>query len=360
MNSPVFRLTRMVKAAIAREGTPNRLAERINAMNRDAALSCRISRKTLVKIRDCPAQVSFNLDNLTALNTYFAAYGESLQDKPIFEKRGILDVIASSPQVVFLLGSKPRLKERRDDISRWDNLAMAELLTVVSRLSAHSEYVIEDVIWRWPATAQSLADDRFQAALNDDQASVISIGSPLASLSSEIMLAKMFGVEAFTTPSFGPQLSLLPFYFVWRPQVAKRFRSAFALTWRELLPLDRKLAFQVKAGLTSCFFCGKRRYLIPAKGNSWTIPGIIAAQRRARGNVWLVLAGLAGPATFAAAELVKGITTELPWREGADSEVLWIPIKARVKVDRANKVGGDVRRICGIDFAGDPMTYPLK
>jgi hypothetical protein len=350
----------MVKAAIIREGTANRLAERVNAMNRDAGLRCRISRKTLVRIRDCPEHVSFNLDNLTALNTYFAARGESLQDKPIFEKRGVLDVIGSSPQVIFLLGSKPRLKERRDDISRWDNLALAELLTAVSRFRPHSEYLIEDVIWRWPATGQSLADDRFQMALNDDQASIISIGSPLASLSSEIMLARMFGVEAFTTPNFGPQLSLLPFYFVWRPQVAKRFRSAFALTWRELLPVDRKLALQVKSGRTSCFLCGKRRYLVPAEENSWTVPGIIAAQRRAAGNVWLVLAGLAGPATFAAASLVKHITTELPWREGADSEVLWIPIKAKIKADPANKIGGDVRRVCSTEFAGNPMTFPLR
>ena len=141
---------------------------------------------------------------------------------------------------------------------------------------------------------------------------------------------------------------------------AKRFRSAFALTWRELLPVDRHLASQVRAGRTSCFFCGKRRFLVPAKENSWAVPGIIAAQRRAAGNVWLVLAGLAGPATFAAADLVKRIAAELPWREGTPSEVLWIPIKAKVKVDPANKVGGDVRRVCSVDFVGSPMTYPQK
>jgi len=354
---PVFRLPRMVKAAIDREGTANRLAERINSMCRDAGQSCRITRRTLVKIRDRPESVCFTLEILTALQIYFAAHGESLADKPLFEKRGVLEAVSCSRRVVFVLGSNACVQERRDDISRWDNLAVAQVLTAVSRLSPHSEYSIEDVIWRWPVTPESLTDDRFQLALNDDLASVISIGSPLASLGTEIMLAKMFGVEACSAPNFGPQLSLLPFYFVWRQQVTKGFRSAFALTWRELLPVDRNLAKRVRSGRASCFLCGKRRYVIPVNGNAWTIPGVIVAQRRAAGNVWVVLAGLAGPATFAAAELVKRITVELPWREGADSEVLCVPIKTRVKVDPANKLGGDVRRVCSVGFAGSPMTY---
>jgi hypothetical protein len=361
MNSgPDFRLPRMIKAAIAREGNPHRLAEKINVLNRDAGLRCRVNRRTLIKIRDYPDQVSFTLDILKALNTYFASCGESLQDKPIFEKRNVLDVVASSARVYFLLGAKPHHAERSNDISRWDDLAMAELLTAVSRLSPRLEYLIEHVIWRWPVTAEALAEDRFQAALNDDHASVISIGSPLASLSSEIMLAKMFGVEAFTTPGFGPCGPSLPFYFAWRPQVAKRFRSAFALTSRELLAQDRKLAAQVEEGRLSCFFSGRRRYLVPTKEKSWTMPGVIAAQRRAAGNVWMVLAGIAGPATLAAAELAKRIACELPWREGADSEVLWIPVKAKVKIDGADKISADTRRVCSVDFAGDPMIHAPK
>jgi hypothetical protein len=358
---PDFRLPRMVKAAVAREGTPNHLAERINALSENAGLSCRITRKTIVNICRHPERVRFTLDILTALTNYFTAVGmESLEDKPIFERRNVLDLIAASGRVAFLLGSKPRHMERCNYINRWDNLAMAELLTTLSRSSPRLEYLIEDVLWRWPVTAQALANDRFQMALNDDHTSVISIGSPLASLSSEIMLSQMFGAEAFATPSFGPQRSLLPFYFVWRPQVVRRFRSAFAVTWRDLIVEDRKLAAQVKAGRVSCFFCGRRRYLVPAEGQSWTMPGIIAAQRRAAGNVWIVLAGIGGPATFAAAELVKRIACELPWREGADSDVLWIPVKAKVKTDGADKISGDARRVCSIDFAGNPVIYSPK
>ena len=360
-SSPEFRLPRMVKAAVAREGTPNRLAERINAICGNAGLSCRVTRKMLVNICERPGDVWFSLDVLVALNKYFVTNGmESLEDKPIFEKRHVLDLVASSARVVFLLGSKPHRAERCNDIRRWDNFAMASLLSALSRLSPRLEYLVEDVIWRWPVTAVALAEDRFQMALNDDQASVISIGAPLASLSSEIMLSKMFGVEPFVTPAFGPQRSLLPFYFVWRPQVMKRFKSAFSISWRDLVAEDRKLAAQVKAGLTSCFFCGRRRYLVLAKEKTWTMPGVIVAQRRAAGNVWMVLAGIAGPATFAAAELVKRIACELPWREGADSDVLWIPIKAKVNIDGADKISGDVRRVCGVDFAGEPVIYSPK
>ncbi len=355
-NCPPFRLGRLVAEAIAREGSPTALAEEINGLCSAAGLKSRVHRRTLAKLAKSPAEVRFTLDMFIALNLYLTKYDQSLQDIPIFGRTGILDVLASSKKVVFLLGSKPRAKEQRDDIGRWDNLALAKLLPAISRSSPHAEYLIENVICRWPVTAESLADDQFQVALNDDQASVISFGSPLASPGSELMLARMFGVEAFTTQNFGLPL-LLPFYFVWRPLVAKQFRSAFALTWRELLKVDKKLALQVKRNRLSCFFVGKRRYLVAAKEKAWTIPGVIVAQRRAAGNVWVVLAGLAGPATVAAAQLLKRIKAELPWKEGADSDVLWVPVKARVKVDPSNRIGGDVRRVCGVAFAGKPMLF---
>ena len=51
---------------------------------------------------------------------------------------------------------------------------------------------------------------------------------------------------------------------------------------------------------------------------------IIAAQRRAAGNIWLIVSRLAGPATFGGAKKVKDIVDELPWSKEHPSEVLWV------------------------------------
>lgn len=356
---PEFRLQRLIKEAIKREKSVYALMEQINRANAQAGLTCRVGRRTLQKLSECPSKVKLTLDTLIAINTYLALHGQSLQDWPIFEKQGVLDQIGTSEHVYFLLGSKPRKAERRDDISRWDNLALAESLTSVSRFSNHNDFQIVDVICRAPATAQSVAEDRFQAALQDDRASVISIGSPLAALSSEVMLARMFGVEPFEKPALDPEHAPLPFYFGWRPKLAGKFRSAFGLTWRDFKDKDPKLAAQLRSNEVSVFFCGKKRFLVPAREKRWTIPGIIAAQRRAAGNVWLVVAGLAGPATYAAAACVKNLTSELPWKKGTNSDVLWALIKAQVRVDKDNKIAGDVRRVCNFGLASGPMTYSV-
>ena len=67
------------------------------------------------------------------------------------------------------------------------------------------------------------------------------------------------------------------------------------------------VAEQVKRNHASAFILEGTPHIVPADGNSWVIYGVIAAQRRAAGNVWLVVSGLAGPATDAAAMMVKDL-----------------------------------------------------
>ncbi len=135
-------------------------------------------------------------------------------------------------RVVFMLGARPRPEERRNDISLWDTKSQAELLTQASRLDVHREFDIEPVLWRTPIDPAAIHRERCHRILEEDQASVISIGSPLASLSSEVMLARMFGVEQFKGHAFDPADSAVS--FVWLPKSIQHFCSSFALTWREL------------------------------------------------------------------------------------------------------------------------------
>jgi hypothetical protein len=294
---------------------------------------------------------------LVALNTYYRKRGLGLQQLPILETRGVLEPLMDSSRVVFMLGAKPRPEERRNDISFWDTKSQAELLTQASRLDVQRKFDIEPVLWRMPVDPAAIHSERWHRILEEDQASVISIGSPLASLSSEVMLARMFGVEQFTMPRFraGKQV---PFFFVWLPKSIRQFCSAFTLTWRELQSEHASIATRVRRNQTSAFILEGKPHVVPAEGKAWTMYGIIAAQRRASGNVWLVISGLAGPATFAVTTMVKEISAELPWSKGKQSKVLWVPVKVKIKAGQAAPWSGDTREIVEAVFDGEPRLWP--
>jgi len=99
-----------------------------------------------------------------------------------------------------------------------DDRALAELLTRASRFDRKHEFDIEDVLWRSPVDPSALKAEKWYSLLDLPQTSVISVGAPVAALSSEVMLARMFGVEPFVRPRFSTKAAL-PFYFVWLPRV---------------------------------------------------------------------------------------------------------------------------------------------
>jgi hypothetical protein len=150
----------------------------------------------------------------------------------------------------------------------------------------------------------------------------------------------------------------VPFFFIWLPKLARHFRSAFALTGRELESDFPDLATRVKRNEASAFVLEGAPHAVPAEGNSWTMYGIVAAQHRAAGNVWLVVSGLAGPATHAAATMVKEIASELPWSKGHPSKVLWVPVKVKIKSGTPGPRDGDIREIVQAEFDGEPRTWP--
>lgn len=353
---PPLRLTKLIARFTEGPINPNRLTDLINKANREAGTNCFITRRALLKIRDQPQKVGLTYNILIALNTYFKKFGVGLQQLPILETPGVLEVLVDSPRLVFMLGAKPRPEERHTDISRWDTRSLAELMAQTSKLQVRPEFV-EDVLWRSPVNPTAIKSERWYRILEDDQASVVSIGSPLAALSSEVMLARMFGVEPFETPRFktGRQV---PFFFVWRPKHARNFRSAFALTFRELQSDCPSIASKVERNQATAFVLDGTAHPVAAEGKTWTMYGIIAAQRRAAGNVWLVLSGLAGPATHAAAMMVKEITAELPWSKGQPSKVLWVPVKVQIKTGQDSSFGGDVREIVSAEFDEEPRIWP--
>ena len=200
---PALRLNKLVKDETD-EGTVtlNRLADLINEANREAKTNCFVNRKILAKIKNSPEKVGLTWSTLVAFNTYYRKRGLGLQQLPILETRGVLEPLMDASRVVFMLGAKPRPEERRNDISLWDTKSQAKLLTQVSKLDIQREFDLEPVLWRMPIEPAAIHSERWHRILEEDQASVISIGSPLASLSSEVMLARMFGCRSLRCRTF--------------------------------------------------------------------------------------------------------------------------------------------------------------
>ena len=352
-NDPELRFTKLIRQKT--EGpnkiTLNQLLKDINEAIIKAGRKQLLNFRTLKILKEGNSSLGLTKNTLIGLSIYWP----ETKHQPTFVMPGIYETLVGAPRVVFMLGAKRRAKERRIDISHWDALSLAELLTRCSKQDLKHEFDIRCVLWH--AISKAIATEAWYQLLEDDQASIVSIGSPLVSLSSEIMLARMMGVEPFVAP----RLKLkdpLPFFFAWRSGAAGRFQSAFGLAPEEMQSRDPKGATEIKRNRASAFVLHGDTYLVPTKGKSWVMHGIIAAQRRAAGNVWLVVSGLGGPATYAAALKVKDVLEELPLSMSQPSKILWVPVKVRVQARTDSAQGGDVREIGVPEFEGPVRLWP--
>jgi hypothetical protein len=310
----------------------------------------------LRNLRDKPEKVGLTWSHLVAFHTYFKQHGASLQHLPLLETRGIFEALDDKQRLIFMYGAKPRPEEQRTDNSLWDTRAQLGLVRHASLVWRDHNIDAQEVLWRSPVDPAQLSNEPWCRILDDDQASVVSIGSSLAALSTEIMLARMFDVKPFEPPRVTQQK--VPFYFVWLHKVAAQFRSAFGLTGEDLRADHADLARRVQSNGTTAVLLEGKVHESPTKSHEWTMYGIIAAQRRAAGNVWVVVSGLHGPATFGAATMVSHITDELPWSSKGPSKVLWVPVKVLVSAGKAKPTDGDIREVISAEFDGKPRIWP--
>ncbi len=184
--------------------------------------------------------------------------------------------------------------------------------------------------------------------------SIVCIGSPRACRASERMLAKMFKVEAFEQPMRAEES--LPFYFIWA-RGSDRFSSRFAGDAKSIERLDSQLASAIRKSPARAMGLrvGNTVYPTHIAGNKWKDYGIIAAQRRRNGQLWLVLCGLTGPTTLAAAKAVKSLANVLtPSPVGEDSAVQWAVVKAAIET---TEMPGDARKVIGQEIIDGPKVW---
>jgi hypothetical protein len=276
-----------------------------------------------------------SLEELCALDRYLEPFGEGLAYNPFFERASVLQAIADARKpVTFLLGSKPTPDLERLSLDHWDVNALAEVQRGVNNFAPGVLFDIRDVLLHddLAAARQSVQGGAWASLVRDDGPSLVCLGSGRACHAAELLLARMFGTTPFhhaaaTKPA-------LPFHFTWPEGLDHLFPSAFRYTADELEGLDREAARAVRKEQASALESGGRVHLdrlkLKQKGESY---GVCVAQRRPRGQIWLVLAGVTGPATYAAARLVDRMAFRLNAPPGESSPVFWAPVRARVQPD---------------------------
>lgn len=151
----------------------------------------------------------------------------------------------------------------------------------------------------------------------------------------ERMLCDMAGLLPFQEASSDDAIRDLPFHFVWSRKRTFVLPSSFHLYVEDVNREDPVAGSAVMYQKASCFRHAGG-YLVDEltrDGEGYTY-ALCAAQRREHKKVWLLVAGLTGPATCAAARWVNKMATSLDdLKSAARSGVFWNLVRAKVVVE---------------------------
>ena len=310
-----------------------------------------LEREDFVRMK---GDVNLRISELVALNKFLTPMGAGLATRPIFNQPTILATLAERPEVVFMFGAKPDEKRKNIEVSVWDVRCQAEILNSVNSYRANTRIKMEDVISRAPEKDGKEFGGWEKWFTDNHDASIVCIGSPRACRASEIMLAKMFGVKPFEDVKRAAET--LPFHFIWARDTDP-FGSRFAADAGSIERLDGALARAMRRDPKTAMGLLVNNTVLPApyQGDRWIDYGIIAAQRRSSGGLWLALCGLSGPTTYAAAKAAKTLADIIPPAPvGEHSKVQWAVVKSVID---NNEMPGDSREVAGQEISGQPEVW---
>lgn len=345
VTAPNLRLRSVLADQRKRWGSYDKLAQQIAFANKNDVGIDRRKLRGLIEGEN----VSLRISELVALDTYLSPLGEGLATKTLFERPSILAELSQRGSLTFMLGSYPLLELHKEQqrlyMGKWDIQAMA---TFLRDLNQHGtpRFDIQEVPVNESENAAVDAGSTWMKWKRDDAQSIVSVGSSRVNLATEHILAEMAAVDPFVPPD--PLTSKLPFHFVW-PNDLPDFRSAFAISGEAIKNIAGDLSADImqEGSKSRGLQVGKKVYAefrereggkrkTKAKSGqskeSLTY-GLIAAQRRRTGNLWVVTAGLSGPGTFAAAKSVGFIIEDIPLatETGQHSPVLWAIVEVAIK-----------------------------
>jgi hypothetical protein len=294
--TPTLRMARVLHELALELHGFSELARSIKAANNNHPKR-RVERRKLARIA-AGEDVSLTLDELRALDTYLTPLGEGLADRPLFDKPNPILALAGTGAVTLVLGAYPRDQERRIDLSWWDVRSMTHLLRAIALRRPGTDVEIQDLLVE--------EDQPVPFYLQDPRRSVCAIGSPRASFATEYMLAEMFEVRPFDDRHF----DRVKIHFLWPWWIKPFCSSAFSPDPESLARFNPDLWNDLGGANRDqpVLEVNGKRYEDTSPKNEGEPPGqsfgMVITQQQADGGVWMVLAGLTGPATYACATAV--------------------------------------------------------
>lgn len=329
-----FRLGETLRRLKEKEGSFAALARAITAANlgsvpADPSTGDVIDRRKLKTLVEGPLTAVLTVGDLLKLDRYLSQFGESLALRPILKRPDLMDALALPRRVTVLLGSRPEFERRM--VSENDVLAMGEIQRSVGFAESAPRFEVKTVpLDRERALLEQLAD--FEHLVHEENGpSLVTLASWRSNLFSELLGCAMFGYPVFGRGPL-PAGAKPPFRLVWSRKLPDVPESHFNADLRTLRERNREIADEVEAGKASVLLTEDDLYVDRVTPRGWGESyGVCVAQRRRRGQVWLLLLGITGAATYACAKLANRLSTrmgEVP--EGEDSPIYWGIVRIRV------------------------------
>ncbi len=290
-----------------------------------------VDRRKLQALANGDRDVVLSLRELRALDSYLEPFGEGLAYRPLFEKPDLIQTLADSRgPITFLLGSKKALDG--GSFPHWDVLAMADIQRSLSSSEVSVQVDIQDVTM-YPEfkLAEFPGGEPWPKLFDERGPSLVVLASNRIMPAAEVMLCKMFGGEPFRNQLL-EQKRDLPFHFVWNRSLRHVLQSRFQLEPADIAERDPKAADSVLEGKASALALSDQVFVDTVTLTGWgDAYGICVAQRREHGQVFLLCAGVSGPATLAAARLAKRLPMRLSeTKRGVNSAVYWAVVSAHM------------------------------
>lgn len=361
-STPELRLIRALKDRLQVVGSHAALARVIaNAQPDEVKLTKDGKTRIPIDRRKLRRAIEGNPDSLTladlrVLDHYLELYGEGLAFHPLFEKPALLQSLAECRLVNFLIGS--RSEEFRMNFAHWDLLGMAEIQRGINACRTAVRFDIREV-------SGDMNDPRllhkhvpWRTLLEEVGPSLVCLGSCRTIPAAESMARAMFGGKPFGTDSL--EKEALPFHFVWSKKPPYLADSPFHVISDEIKDIDPAAAKLVAAGKASAIKLGDHvvvDQVTPKNGGM--AYGICVAQRRRNGQIWLLVAGITGVATYVGAKLTREFAIHLPEvNDGKASPVYWSVIRAKVAKPTAKAPFYSVRDFPEETMFDGPNMWP--
>ena len=357
MKKPTWRIAVAIQNQAKEPGGYARLAEKINQLESNARLP-RLDRRKLTAIAT-GADFTVSTGELVAIDNFFSPLGEGFGDHPLFPKHTLLETMAENTRLEVLVGAFQRNTDERNDVSLWDVKAFQEVLSGLQKYTEAFRFNIRDIPFFDVDAKHNQNDKTVRASMLKPNTSLCAVGSTRANVASEVVLAGMFGVSPFCPP-----MTRLPFKFFWPGDDVRTkggFLSAFEATEEELARVDPRTVQPSKEGRRSSGLLLEDQGLLvePKKKGRWYDYGIFAAQRLTHYRVHVVLAGVTGPSTLAAAfacRMAKDLQVPEKPSQGR-SAVLWGVVKATISGGHTGI--GDIRKVEDFEVMGEPKTWSV-